>query len=192
MRRRVAIVVAIVVGTSCIPWIRHWHFFPAVAAATTVMLLCLIGYGVVRTLLSWSTRTQEKSESNRPVRLHPKLWLVIMSIPAFLLLVFVLPHFLATSTDVYKLAVATAHKSPQFTETLGKPVTEGWFSEGRLERGNQARSEIVIPVYGRTRKGNLYAVALKVDGNWKLQGLSLELTDPEQHIDLLSSQPNSK
>lgn len=52
-------------------------------------------------------------------------------VPLFLLLVLVVPHFIVTSASIYKLAVATALKCPQFAEALGSPVREGWFPEGR-------------------------------------------------------------
>lgn len=186
MRKRIAIVVTIVVGASCIPWLRHQHFSPALVVATTIILFALIAYGVVRTLLSWSIRAASKSESTRPVGLYQKSRRLLILVPLFLVLVLIVPHFIAISSGEYKLAVATAHKSAQFTEALGSPVKEGWFSEGKSELGDRAKSEIVIPVYGRTCKGNLHAVALKEDGSWKLQKLSLELTDPEDRIDLLA------
>jgi len=106
-----------------------------------------------------------------------------------LILMLTVPHFMATTSGAYKLAVATAHQSPQFGEALGNPVAEAWFSEGREEWGNPAKAEMLIPVQGRMRRGNLRAHASKDGGRWRLTELTLELTQPDEHIDLLSKQP---
>jgi Cytochrome oxidase complex assembly protein 1 len=106
-----------------------------------------------------------------------------------IVLMLTVPHFMATTSGAYKLAVATAHQSPQFTEALGNPVAEAWFSEGKEEWGNPARAEMLIPVRGRMRKGNLRARAIKDGGRWQLTELTLELTQPDEHIDLLSKTP---
>jgi hypothetical protein len=95
------------------------------------------------------------------------------------------PHFMATTSGAYKLAVATAHQSPRFRETLGDPVTEAWFSEGKEEWGSPAKAEMLIPVQGRIRRGNLRVRAIKDGGRWRLLELALELTQPDEHIDLL-------
>jgi hypothetical protein len=97
------------------------------------------------------------------------------------------PHFMATNSGAYKLAVATAHQSPQFMEALGAPVAEAWFSEGKEEWGNPAKATLMVPVQGQKRQGNLRAVAVKVDGEWRLKELTLELSQPEEHIDLLGA-----
>ncbi len=192
MRKWIAIGVATVVGASCIPWVRNQHFFSLLVGASTVIFFVLIVFGVLRTLLTRSQRTLPDSESARPARLSPNLSRLLVLGSLFIVLVLVVPHFLATSTGSYKLAVATARKSPQFTDALGSPVKEGWFSEGKSEWGDQARSEIVIPVYGQKRTGKLRALAIKEGADWRLQELTLELARPADHIDLLSAQPGPR
>jgi hypothetical protein len=96
------------------------------------------------------------------------------------------PHFVATSGGAYKLAVATANQKPQFTEVLGAPIREAWFSEGKTEYGNPARAELTIPVAGSKEKGDLRVVAIKEDGDWKLKELTLELVRSGERIDLLA------
>jgi hypothetical protein len=93
---------------------------------------------------------------------------------------------MATSSDAYKLAVATAHQSAQFNELLGTPVSEGWFSEGKIEFGNPVTADLLIPVRGRLRSGNLRAFVLKGDRGWRLKDLTLELAHPREPIDLLA------
>jgi len=104
-----------------------------------------------------------------------------------IVLMLTVPHFAVTTSGAYKLAVATAHQTPQFREALGIPVTEAWFSEGKEELGNPARAELLIPVRGPIRSGNLKALAIKDSGRWRLTELTLELSQPDKHIDLLSN-----
>jgi hypothetical protein len=104
-------------------------------------------------------------------------------------LILTVPHFVATTSGAYKLAVATAHQKAQFKQTLGSPITEAWFSEGKQVWGNPATAEVLIPVRGQIRSGNLRARAIKDDGSWRLTELTLELTSPDEHIDLLGKTP---
>lgn len=104
-------------------------------------------------------------------------------------LMLTVPHFTATTSGAYKLAVATAHQKPRFTQMLGAPITEAWFSEGKQVWGNPATAEMLIPVRGQTRSGNLRARAIKDGGQWRLTELTLELT-PDEHIDLLGKSPS--
>jgi len=93
---------------------------------------------------------------------------------------------MATNSDAYKLTVATAHQSAEFNGLLGTPVTEGWFSEGKIEFGNPATADLLIPVRGRLRSGNLRAFVLKGDSGWRLKDLTLELAQSRRRIDLLA------
>ena len=104
-------------------------------------------------------------------------------------LMLTVPHFVATTSGAYKLAVATAHQKAQFTQMLGPPITEAWFSEGKQVWSNPATAEMLIPVRGQTRSGNLRARAIKDGGQWRLTELTLELTSPDEHIDLLGKTP---
>jgi len=91
--------------------------------------------------------------------------------------------------DPYKLAVGTAHSSPEFVDALGAPVAEGWFFEGKEQLGSSARAEMLIPVHGSTRAGNLRVQAIKDGGRWRLTQLTLKLAKPDESIDLLSKKP---
>jgi hypothetical protein len=101
-------------------------------------------------------------------------------------LILTVPHFVATTSGAYKLAVATAHQNPKFTQTLGSPVREAWFSEGKQVWGNPATAEMLIPLHGQMRSGNLRARAIKDGGEWRLTTLILELTSPDEKIDLMT------
>lgn|SRR5260370_24560163 len=116
-----------------------------------------------------------------------KLRKLLLGAALVLVLMLTVPHFIATTSGAYKLAVATAHQTPQFREALGSPVTEAWFCDGKEVWGNPATAEFMIPVRGRMRRGNLRALAIQDGGRWRLTELTLELSKPDEHIDLLSN-----
>ena len=103
-----------------------------------------------------------------------------------LIAVLVVSQFAVTHTDAYRLAVATARQTPQFTEALGAPVEEGWFSADKWEFGSPATAQLTIPVKGSKREGSLRARAVKEESRWRLTELALEFTGSSERIDLLS------
>jgi hypothetical protein len=110
---------------------------------------------------------------------------LLWGVAVVLTLMLTVPHFMPTGSGAYKLAVTTAHQSPRFKEMLGEPITEAWFSAGKEEFGNPATAEMLIPVQGRMRRGNLRVRAVKDGGRWRLTELKLELAQPDEQIDLL-------
>lgn len=100
-------------------------------------------------------------------------------------LILTLPHYVATRSNAYKLAISTAHARPEFNDALGLPIREAWFSAGTIEYGAKPKAELTIPVRGAQRKGNLRVLAIKDHGNWGLKELILDLAEPEKRIDLL-------
>jgi len=127
--------------------------------------------------------------------MHSSGWLTRRSrtwVLGCFLLGFLVPavvEFAAKRCDPYKLAVETAYRNPQFIDTLGAPAAEGWFFEEEEHLGNPVRAEMSIPVHGRTRTGTLRVQAIKDGGHWRLTQLALELTKPDESIDLLSGKP---
>lgn len=185
MRKIAPAVMGVIVVASCIPWLRHQHFFSIGVGATAIVLAGLLVAAAVHAAFTWSKRQQ--SGSQRSTWLSPKLrnWLLVAVLLG--LLIPVVSQFVARSSDAYKLAVATARQTPQFTEALGAPIKEAWFSEGRTEYGNPARAELTIPVTGSKQKGDLQVVAIKEDGRWRLKELRLEVARSGERIDLLAS-----
>jgi len=186
MRRMAAIVVAIVVAASCIPWLRHQPFFSVVVTITALVLAGFIVVGCARALSKWRKQKHQQGDSMQPFWLPPRARNISLGAALILVLMLTVPHFVATSGDAYKLAVVTAHQSAKFNELLGAPVREAWFSEGKVELGNPATANLLIPVHGRLRSGNLRVLAVKNDGGWRLEGLTLELAQPGEQIDLLA------
>lgn len=189
MKRVPAIVMAIVIAASCIPWLLHQGFFSVLLGITAVALFGLMVFASFQALSAWMVRWQSTPSRSR--------WRLLISRKRLYGWVFVLsliptvPHFMAVCGGDYKLAVTTAHQSPQFNDLLGAPVKEGWFSEGEgtLGRGTAevpVRSEILIHVRGTKQGGNLRVQAVKIDGVWKLKELILELDKSGTPIDLLA------
>jgi hypothetical protein len=98
-------------------------------------------------------------------------------------------HFAAKRFDPYKLAVQTARQRQEFVDALGSPVKEGWFFDAEEQFGEPTTAKMLIPVRGSTRTGNLRVQAIKDHGRWHLTQLTLELTKPEESIDLLAPKP---
>jgi hypothetical protein len=179
---------AIVVAASCVPWLRHQGFFSVMLGITAVALCGFIVFTSFRALSAWLIRWQSTPSQSRWRRLisRKQLW----GWGIFFLLILTVPHFMAVCGGDYKLAVVTAHQSPLFNDLLGTPVKEGWFSSGKgtLGRGTAevpVRSEMLIHVRGKKRDGNLQVQAVKIDGVWKLNELTLELDGSGTPIDLL-------
>jgi hypothetical protein len=126
------------------------------------------------------------NHSTQPAKWSPRTRNLLLGAVLVVMLMFTAPHFMATMSGAYKLAVATAHQSPEFREALGTPVTEAWFSEGTMQLGNSADAKLLIPVRGPKQNGSLRVQAVKDDGVWRLRELTLELERPGESIDLLS------
>jgi hypothetical protein len=97
--------------------------------------------------------------------------------------------FAAKRFDPYKLAIQTARQNRDFVDLLGSPVTEGWFFDGKEQLGDPATAQLLIPVRGSTRTGNLRVRAIKENGRWRLTQLTLELANPDKSVDLLEQEP---
>ena len=106
---------------------------------------------------------------------------------AILLAVLIPPvfHFAAKKVDPYKLAIETARRNRDFIDVLGSPVTEAWFFDGKEQLGDPATAQLLIPVRGSLRAGNLRVRAIKENGHWRLTQLTLEVTNPNKTVDLL-------
>lgn len=185
MRKVIAIVVGIIVVASCVPWLRHQHFFSVPVGVATVALVGLMVVGGVRALPSWPKQKGPQADSAPSGWWSPRFRNLLLGATFVLALMLTVPHFVATTSGAYKLAVATAHQTPQFTEALGAPIREAWFSEGKTEYGSPTKAELTIPVKGSRQKGDLRALAIKDGGRWNLKKLTLELAQSGERIDLL-------
>lgn len=185
MRKTAAIVVGILVGASCIPWLRHQHFFSVLGGVITVALFGLLVFGGLRAISVWWRQIAIEPGRKQFNWWSPKLCVRLLAAAIILALGFPIVHFAGTSSSVYTLAVTTARQTPQFNEVLGAPVREGWFPEFKFTFGEPGSAKLLIPERGQLRRGNLRVLAIKENGRWRLQELTLELAQPEQRIDLL-------
>jgi hypothetical protein len=185
MKKVPAIVMAIVVVLSCIPWVSRQRSFSLLVGVTVIALAGFMVYRFILWVSSLRTSRQSRTEQSKwqlPIsRKH--LWVLGI----FLALIATVPHFITTLSGDYQLAVATAQQSPEFIRTLGAPVREGWFSEGKTTFAQPIRSESLIHVSGTKREGELRVKAIKENGQWKLLSLVLELEHPVERIDLLTT-----
>lgn len=185
----IAITIGIIVALSCVPLIRHRWFFSLLVGTIVIGLIGFLLFGAGRALFVWANQNHRESNSTQAYGRSSRLRKFLVGAALILVLMLIVPHFAMTSSAAYKLAIATAHQSPQFTAVMGTPVKEAWFSEGKEDLGISATAEMLIPVRGSIRKGNLRVLAIKNNGRWQLRTLILELTKPEEHIDLLSQPP---
>ena len=90
------------------------------------------------------------------------------------------------SSDVVKLAVATAGSNPALADRLGRPLDTGWFVTGKLEvTPASGHAELAIPVSGPKGSGTLYAEGHKRAGIWHLEMLQFGSERSNERLDLL-------
>jgi len=185
MRKIAPIVIGVIIVASCIPWLRNQRFFSPVVGVVAIVLAVFLVVAGAHALSTWGKRQQSGTEPSSWFTPRLRNWLLLA---LFLgLLIPLITQLMARRSDAYKLAVATAHSTPLFTETLGAPAKEAWFSGGSVGFGNPATAELTIPVTGSKQKGDLQVVAVKEDGRWRLKELTLEVARSGERIDLLAS-----
>ena len=90
------------------------------------------------------------------------------------------------STDVYKDALGRAKMNPAVIDALGSPIKEGFFMSGNTNvNGASGESNLAIPISGPKGKGTIYVSAQKSLGQWNYSGLTVEIGQTHQRIDLL-------
>ena len=97
------------------------------------------------------------------------------------------------SSDVVKLAVATAESNPALADRLGRPLDTGWFVTGKLEvTPASGHAELAIPVSGPKGSGTLYAEGRKRAGIWHLEMLQFGSKSSNERLDLLHDRAASE
>ena len=91
------------------------------------------------------------------------------------------------SSDVVKLAVATAESNSALADRLGRPLDTGWFVTGKLEvTPASGHAELAIPVSGPKGKGTIYVDGRKRAGVWHLDMLQFGAEGSGERLDLLA------
>ena len=90
------------------------------------------------------------------------------------------------STEVYKEALARAKADPAVIEALGSPIKDGFLMSGNTNvNGASGESNLAIPISGPKGKGTIYVSANKSLGQWNYSGLTVEVGQTHERIDLL-------
>jgi hypothetical protein len=95
-------------------------------------------------------------------------------------------------SDAYERGLHIFHDAIGLMETsevarrdLGAPLKVGWPIEGSLEENRESGRRVLhIPVYGNHARGTLLVVATKANGMWKLEELTLLLSNGSVREDL--------
>lgn len=89
------------------------------------------------------------------------------------------------SSGAFKEAMRAANAHPRVAETLGHPVSAGYFIGGSVSvSGPSGSANLSIPLKGPKGSGTLYVEAQKQAGEWQLTLLQLEPKNGSR-IDLL-------
>jgi hypothetical protein len=90
------------------------------------------------------------------------------------------------SSDAYKTALAKAKTDPRVVNSLGSPITGGFFVSGTTNvSGSSGQADLTVPISGPKGKGTIYFVASKFAGKWTFSKLMVEVADTGQRIDLI-------
>jgi hypothetical protein len=92
------------------------------------------------------------------------------------------------SSPVFQTSVAMAQASPAVFETLGHPLTVGWFVSGQLTEvtNGSGHATLSIPIKGPKGTGKLRVEAGRRNGNWQISTLRFVNAGHDSTIDLLS------
>jgi hypothetical protein len=75
--------------------------------------------------------------------------------------------------------------NPEAEKMLGRPITAGLFITGNIQLQNSSGdANLEIPLSGPKGEGTLYLEAIKVEGRWQFQKLTLVANDGS-NVDLL-------
>ncbi len=124
-----------------------------------------------------------------------RVWVIVLSIVAGLVLLFVL--FVAgivialfatlKSSEPYQHAMGVVTHDARAGAALGTPVTAKWYVSGNISVSNSSgNADLQIPVSGGHARGTVYVVAKKSAGRWSYQTLELEVDGQAERINLRS------
>jgi hypothetical protein len=136
---------------------------------------------------AWRNRRWKSVEHFRKVQRNWTLaglivWLVI---PLLAVLIVAGAFTGMKNSGAYRLAFDRVRASGAAVETLGEPVTAGWWVAGNINVTPASGSAaIVIPVSGPRARGKVYAHATKDMGQWRLQRLRLKVDGSDEDIEL--------
>ena len=107
------------------------------------------------------------------------IWLGLGSIGGLAVsigLIFFVVMGLIKASKPFKMAIADLESSEKVDEVLGSDWNQGLLVFGEISiNGDQGFACLTIPVSGSSSKGKAYVDANKLNGNWIMNELTLEL-----------------
>ena len=87
-------------------------------------------------------------------------------------------------SEPYFHSVDLALNSPEVLQSLGEPVTVGWFTQGAVNVSNGGEAQLYIPLRGTNASAAIRVNATNRDGTWKYWAIRVD-TEQGERIDLL-------
>lgn len=77
-------------------------------------------------------------------------------------------------SQIYKITLSEAERSPCVAARVGQPLTPGWLVSGNIEESDaKGSAHLSIPVRGQKGKGDLVVSGEKQSGTWRIEELVL-------------------
>jgi len=93
------------------------------------------------------------------------------------------------TSDVYKMSLSAAEKSPLVSEAIGSPLKGGFFVNGQINLSPpHGRANISIPLSGPNGQATIFSVAEKKEGKWIFSVLNVEIKSTGKVIRLSKEQ----
>jgi Cytochrome oxidase complex assembly protein 1 len=118
----------------------------------------------------------------------PALCLMALLFVAALCGLFVLGVKAMKSSAVYSDALSKAESAPAVTAALGTPLKDSFLFTGNISENDASGSaHFMIPISGPKGSGHLTVVAIRLQGQWRFEELTLLVDKTREGIDLLST-----
>lgn len=96
----------------------------------------------------------------------------LISFVLFIGSIFLLVTSFITSSAPYRMAVEQVKQNSVVIESLGEPISTGWFVQGNLETSkDNGLACLAIPVSGSKAKGTIHVDAQQQEGQWNFRQL---------------------
>jgi TonB family protein len=116
---------------------------------------------------------------------------LILTIVAFVGVIFFVAMSAMKSSEVYQYALNKAKSDPTVVEELGEPIKDGWFVQGSFNTsGGNGNARFQIPITGPKKSGTIYVVASKdpvangID-DWVYTMLEVDVEGRPERIELV-------
>jgi len=92
-----------------------------------------------------------------------------------------------TSSAPFKMAVEQIKQNPVIIQSLGEPISAGWFVRGNLTTSDNSGSAcLAIAISGSKTKGEIYVDAEQRSGKWDFRQLALAIEGRNEPVALIA------